>query len=220
MKPPETIAIYGPVDTSPEATTRAALELFLDELKGSLGPYFARLEYDRGEGSYEPTEEYLNLKGREDLLERVKTQRNCMWRCHVTLGFANSYVYPAVFADPGGGSETTLLLTLEPAITRFIESAEETRAPFAIFLARVARAIGSRWFISGLHLANLETWQPLPATRILGWQQLKPYPYVLGWKAGALDEQMLVGEPRLTIDDIRRTTLTYHFATLFPPAPP
>jgi hypothetical protein len=149
MKRPDIITLFSSVRMSSAAIAERVLSLFLDELHGSLGRYYAKLEYDVEERSYEVREERLDLAGREDLLAKVEKERHLMWRCHVDMGFASGYVYPAVFSDPEHKPETTLLLRIDPSITRFVETAEEVRAPFAVFLVRVAVAIGSDWFLAG-----------------------------------------------------------------------
>jgi hypothetical protein len=212
MKRPDTNAVFAPVEATPEMVAVRLLGLALDEMSGSLGRYFVKLEYDTVLGSYEPVEESLDLKDRDDLLNRVRDQKNCMWRFHVSMEFASNYVYPAVFLDPQGKPEVTVLLVIDPAITRFIETAEETRAAFVVFLARVAKAIGSTYFLSGLYM---DIWKPITATEIMNRSQLGPRPFVVGWKSDALEDRKVVEGLGLQIDDVKRTTLSYHFVTFF-----
>jgi hypothetical protein len=211
MKPPETVAQFSPVAMLPGAAAEALLGLALDEMHGSLGHYFVDLAYDPAARSYEPAEEFMDLEGRDDLLRRVDKQKNCMWRFHIGMGFATTFVYPAVFVDPGGGPGLSLMLDFDPSVTGFLLSAEETRAPFGVVLARFAAAIGAGWFLSGMFN---DTWAPLPEA-VPPRDGLNPMPYIVGWKASAFPDEAVAGGLGVEVGAVKRTTLGYHFLLFY-----
>jgi hypothetical protein len=106
-----------------------------------------------------------------------------------------------------------VLLSIDPQITRWIETEESTRGPLALFLVRVAKAIGSSWFVSG---PCIDKWSPLDISKPLDFNSLG-MPYVVGWKAGTPEEARIIADLQLTADSIRATTLKYKFSYFLPP---
>jgi len=211
MKREDITVIFGAVQVSPVEMAESVLSLCLDELGGSLGSYFVPLEFDSASDSYEPKEELLDLNGREDLMNRVRGLSNCLWRCHINLGIASGYVYPAVFLEPSGTQATTLLLLIEGKITRFIEENEETRIPLFVSLCRFAAAVGADSFFSGLYI---DEWKPLDKAQVFERGELGPMPFCLAWKPATINEKKLQAQLEIPADGIVETLTGYRLVDL------
>ena len=214
MKRPDIETIFGPVNISLTDAASRVLDLLLDKFEDSyFSSYYAKMMFDPGENTFYFWDEEMNLRGRKDLLQRIERDRGGRWSCDVNMGFAPGAVYPAIFVDPPNGSEITVQVTIDPAVTRFLEEIEESRVPFVLFLVRIAKTIGAKWFLTGL---DLEHWRRLPASQIMDRELFPPGTYVVCWKDDALDEEELLRGLSLRAEDVMRSTLGYRFVTFFP----
>jgi len=206
-------AILTPVKASTKEMAEKVLDFVINELKGQLSSYYyARMQYDAEGDFYYFCDETLKLGDQEELFRRIDRDGNSMWRMMLSLGFAPAETKVAVFSDVRKPSETTLLLSIDPEITRWVETEVETRAPFVVFIARVAKAVGSTSFVSGPYI---DEWRPLDFSKPLNYTELGS-PYVVGWKAAAPEEAKLVADLKIQKDKIFMTTLKYKFADFFP----
>lgn len=213
MKRPQTKAIFAHVKTSTKETASNVLDFVIKELKGQLSSYYyARMRYDEEGDVYYFSDETLKLGGQEELFRRIERDGGSMWRMMLSMGFAPAETKIAVFSDVVKPSETTLLLLIDPEITRWVEIEAETRAPFALFLARVAKAIGSTSFVSGPYI---DEWRPLDFTKPLNYTELGS-PYVVGWKSGTPEESKLIADFKIKNENVFMTTLKYKFVDFFP----
>jgi hypothetical protein len=216
MKRPDMVAIFAPVKASTKEIAGKVLALITEGLHGYLATYYyARVEHDPQRDRYDFVDQTLQLPDADELFRRIDRDKNAMWCMVAGLGFAPAEMYPAVFADVRKPEETTLILTVDPQITRWVETEQETRGPFVLFLARLAKNIGSAWFIAGPHI---ETWRPLDITAPLDYAALGA-PYAVGWQAEFPAEAKLIADLKIQKETIALTTLKtlkYKFADFFP----
>jgi hypothetical protein len=213
MQRPDFIAIFSPVKGNTKETAAKLFTFLVEDVNGQLASYYyARIDYDAKGRQYHFCDETLQLESREELFQRIERDGDAMWCMMVGLGFAPAEIYPAVFADVEKPSQTTVVLSIDPQITRWFETEEATRGPFVLFLIRVANAIGSSWFVSGPYI---DKWNPLDISKPLDYASLG-MPYVVGWKAGAPEEAKILAALDIKDDDVLMTSLKYKFAYFLP----
>lgn len=213
MKRPDCIALFAPVRASTQETASKLLAFVIDELKGYLASYYyARIMHDLERDLYYFCDEALQLADREELFRRIERDRNSMWCMVVNLGFAPAEIHAGVFVDVRRPAECTLVLSIDPQITRWVEREPSTRGPFVTFLARVAKAVGASWLVSGPHI---EKWRPLNLSQTVNHLDLG-VPYVVAWKSDGPEEAKLIADLQIPQEIIFRTTLSYKFADYFP----
>jgi hypothetical protein len=207
------IAIFAPVKTNTKELATRVLDCVTGELGGFLALYYyARVAYDEKRDFYFFDDEQLHLESREELSSNIERDRDSRWCMMANLGFAPAEIYPAVFADLRRPSEATLVLTIAPPITKWVEGDETTRIPFALFLARIAKAAGSSWFLAG---PGIYHWRPLDDSQPLRVDS-PGMPYLVGWKAGSPEETRLMTALKVQQDSIFKTTLSYRFVEFYP----
>jgi hypothetical protein len=212
MKRPQMIALFAPAPAPAEGVADPLLDLLLDESKGYLEDYYARLEPIPGEDDHDAAEEKLDLQGRDDLIRRVKRDQDCAWACYLPLVFYPAEVYPTLFRDPAGSPGTTVLLRIDPVITKSLEEEPDSRMPFVWFLTRVAEAIGSNGFISGPYI---EEFRPLRVEQLGDLSRFGRL-YAVGWKPDTPEEAALLSALKPPEGAVQRTTTGYHVVTNFP----
>jgi hypothetical protein len=208
MKRPDMMALYAPVKYPAKEVATRILDFFVSELKGHLMRYYARLEFAPQDGSYDFAEEALDLKDRDDLLRRVNRDVDCEWAFYLYLVFYPAEVYCAVFRDRTSSGGSTLMLTIDPKITKSFEDEEEGRMPFAIFLIAVAQAIESNWFVSGPYIDEIK---PLHLEQLRNPENVSGL-YIIGWKAGKPEEEVILSalKEETKSEAVKRTTLGYN----------
>ena len=213
MKPPDLMGLYAPVQRDPADVILKLLDLLTVENRGVLESYYARLERMPEDDQYDAVRESTDLAGRDDLLARLKRDRNVGFVLAVQVGLYPALVYVWVFT--GGPADTTLLLRIDPAITRSLEEEDDNRMNVVMFLAKIAAAIGSAWFISGLFI---EQWRPLTfeqladAEHVRRWGRL----LVVGWRPGSPAEAPILAAIHPPAEAVKQTTVGYDVFVNFP----
>jgi hypothetical protein len=214
IKRPTIDVIYSAVSRSADAIAHSMNELlFLQYSDTYMRNYFGELCFDQANGSYEPVNESLDLKGSEDLEERIRRLGSGRWTLDVNLGFAPVVLDIGVFADPPGSAEISTIVTTDPATTAFLEEFKEAHPLYAVFLVRVATAVGADMFIGAL---ERDTWRCLTLKEFTDRQSWPLGTYVMGWRSGLTHLRELLEKWNLPASQVARTTLGYHFITLIP----
>ncbi len=223
MKRPEFITIYSPINNKRKdicVTILNFLEQFWSQPKSFITPYYAKVGYDTENCHFKLVDERMNLSDRHDLLERLDRDRNCMWCCRVNLKFGTSDIEIVIFSDDvHHKSDITVIITMEPIITDYLEREEYPRLPCILFLIKISELIGANWFLSGL---NLYKWNPLTLEKFTNRKQFEhsyyqgSSPYVIAWKNNILNEEDLLEKWNSKIEDVIHSTLNYKFISFFP----
>jgi len=221
MKRPEITTALGPVNMQRETVVSNLLDFFLLRYGGTLRSAYAKVTYNTEDAclDIDAADEKSDLKGRDDLLSRLSRDQGCMWSCAVNTKFAYSDIYVVIFSDIQEPSQTNVVISLEPSITRFLEDEDVARVPYILFLEEISQTVRADWFLSGLHIYNLT---PLSLSCLIGEVPMREkfgadlFPYVLAWKQGILNEQKLLQGWGLNVDDIKLTLQGFCFISLFP----
>ena len=210
MKRPDLMALYASVPVAPEPLAAKLLDLLVTESKGYLKEYYAQLQLVEEQGEYDAARESLDLKGRNDLLDRVKRDCSSTFVVYLSVGVYPAQIYVSLLAD--GASGTAVLLRIDPVITRSVEDEPDTRMRVTMFLARVASVIGAEWFISG---TGIEQYRPLRVEQL---EDVRPWGklYVVGWKARSLNEAAILNAFEPPPKSVKPSTMGITFFTDFP----
>ena len=200
------MGLYAPVPGDAAAVTRSLLDLLTVESRGFLESYYARLEKLPEDAQYDAVRESTDLKGREDLLERLQRDQNGGFALAVQVGLYPALVYVWVFTN--GAASATVLLRIDPAITRSLEEEDDNRMNVVMFLTKIAAAIGSEWFISGLFI---EQWRPLTLEQLADTGHVRRWGrlLVVGWKPGSPAEPAISAAIHPPSEAVKQTTVGY-----------
>ena len=129
MKRPLTLAIYHAVDSTPEEVTRRVLDLFRKEVDGVLENYYGLVRVNPEDGTYSVHDERSDLSDPDDLLRRVAPDGNATFSCDLNLDFGPRRSDAWSSGTPRAGEKTTLLLAIEPVMTKLIEKRSRPACP-------------------------------------------------------------------------------------------
>jgi hypothetical protein len=212
MMRPDLTVLFVPVPAGPWEVVRAFLDLGEREFWLRISYYFDALKFDPGKGKYRPADEPVDLSGRDDLLQSIATVGDYIWSCEMMWSRELLVrVKVAVFRDPSGKPETTLMLVIDSKVTTLVEDDPESRMPFVLFLCRIADAIGSPWFVCGPHIRS---WRPLTLDQLPGAGDLSQL-YVVGWKRDSPVAEEILAYYSLEPEGLGTTLLGYDFWAKF-----
>jgi hypothetical protein len=212
MRRPDLTVLFAPVQDGSSEVARAFLDIGQREFSAQIKHGYGGLELDPSKGDYHPGNETIDRLSADDLMKRITRDRNCVWGCDM-LWYEEllAEVRVAIFRDPGGNPETTLMLIVDPKVTRLVEDEEEGRMPFVLFLCRIADAIGSTWFVGGPHVRS---WRPLTLDQLPGGRDLGQL-YVVGWKHDSSVAEEILRYYSLEPEGLGTTLLGYDFWAMF-----